>query len=379
VRQITDFAPTLLQPGSNTSYTYEYANIRRNANISYYLDIWEHRTNANLYWLPIEALNISSSDKFIMFLEQNSVSHWKPNKDPIFAATQAVGDTTVTYRADRMVSPMVCTQQHRFCNPNNAQCSAWTGRFEALKAVVSVDSPINLNINQLATASRIFLASLGNSLYEAINSRPSMALRAQTKMDWLFQIGLPDNQWEIEVLNWVQQGMASLQTAIQEYAAGPTLDVKGGVMQVYGSETDPATSTPEQRAVNLAYAHMCGTQIVHDAQGTLNFSLLGVSVVFVLGIFIIIFSFIVEPLTAWVQRMLGKGVQRANAWQRDDGLHTLRLLFETHQRGSWKGESDVVPVTVHPNEVFFYPEAAAHGPAREVYQAVPMKGDDKSA
>jgi hypothetical protein len=365
------------QLGTNTtiaSFTYEYAVLRWNANISYYVNVWEHR-KTNAQWRPIEALNRTDSDSVIIFLEPNNVMHWKPNKDPVFAASQPTGNETITYRADRYVSPIACFQQYRFCNPNNDKCSKWTGRYEALAALATV----NLNPVQIATASRIILAALTTSIYEAINSRSSMCLQAQTKMDWLFQVPLPDKQWEIEVLSWAQQGLASLQTAIQEYAAGPTLELEGGIMQVMGSGVAYANATAQDLAVDRAYKDMCGSQIVHETQGTINFSLLGVTVVFVLGLFISIMSFTVEPLTAWIQRKTGAGVQRAAAWQRDDHLHTLRLLFETHQRGTWTGSSDMVPVTVQPDEVFFYPEANTYGIAREVYQSVPTKGDDKSA
>jgi hypothetical protein len=51
------------------------------------------------------------------------------------------------------------------------------------------------NTRQIATAGRIFLASLATSIYETINARSSKYLHAQDKMDWLFQMPLPDNQW----------------------------------------------------------------------------------------------------------------------------------------------------------------------------------------
>jgi len=365
--------------GTNTSFTYEYAIIRYNANISYHVNIWESRTTSKAYWQPIKALNLTGGDKFIIFLEQNDVLHWKPNKDPIFAATQLNSNETNTYRANRYVSPMACFQQHRYCNPNNDRCSAWNGRYEAINELALSAESVNFNPAQLATASRIILAALQTSIYSAINSRASKCLRAQDKMDWLFQLPLPDNQWEIEVLSWAQQGLAALQAAVQEYAAGPTFAVDGGYMKTFGSGVAPENATAYELAVDKAWKDMCSTQIVHDYQGTLNFSLLGVGVVFGMGILITILSFTVEPLTAWIQRKTGLGVARAEAWQRDDNLHTLRLLFETHQRGVWTGSNNMVPVTVHPNEVFFYPEADIHGMAREVYQSVPTKGDERSA
>lgn len=370
------------QPLSNTTYTYEYPIARYNSNITYHVNIWEHRSTTNAYWLPIPALNLTGGDKFIIFLEPNNVLHWKPNKDPVFAATRLSDNETETktYRADRYVSPIACFQQHRFCNPNNNACSTWAGRYQSMDEISK--GPVNFNPIQLATAGRIVLASLSTSIYEAINSRSSKCLRAQDKMDWLFQLPLPDNQWEIEVLSWAQQGLASLQTAIQEYAAGPTLLLEGGFMQKISSGVEPEVGTAFDHAVDKAWIDMCGTQIVHDNQGTMNFSLLGVAVIFGLGLLITIFSFTVEPLTAWIQRKTGMGVARANAWQRDDNLHTLRLLFETHQRGTWTGSDNMVPVTVHPDEVFFYPDhtdGSLHGMAREVYQSVPTKGDERAA
>ncbi|KAF2832515.1 hypothetical protein CC86DRAFT_280419 [Ophiobolus disseminans] len=365
--------------GTDTPYTYMYPIVRYNSNISYHVNIYEHRTTSNQYWLPINALNLTGGDIFLIFLEQNNVLHWKPNKDPVFGANKPNTNDTKTslYRADRYVSPIACHQKHRFCNPNNNVCSVWNGRFEAVRTIESSD--VNFNPAQLAAASRIVLASLMTSMNEAINSRASKCLRAQDKMDWLFQVPLPDNQWEIEVLAWAHQGLASLQAAVQEYTTGPTLPLEGGFMQKITSGVSPEVASKFELAVDQAWGDMCGTQIVHDNQGTINFSLLGVAIVFGMGIFITIFSFTIEPLTAWVQRKSGLGVTRAEAWHRDDNLHTLRLLFETHQRGTWKGSSDLVPVTVHPNEVFFYPEADSHGMAREVYQSVPTKGDERSA
>jgi hypothetical protein len=71
-------------------------------------------------------------------------------------------------------------------------------------------------------------------------------------MDWLWQMPLPDNQWEIEVLSWAQQGLASLQTAVQEYAAGPTLELDGGFMQGMKSDTELINHTAADYAVDAA-------------------------------------------------------------------------------------------------------------------------------
>ncbi|KAH7075156.1 hypothetical protein FB567DRAFT_610743 [Paraphoma chrysanthemicola] len=360
-----------------STYTYDYLLLRWNANITYHVNIWEDRVAGKTLWKPIEPLSVEGGDTFIIFVEQNSIIHWKQNKDPVFGANQPNDADNTTFRADRYVAPIACIQKYRFCNPNNNQCSPWDGRYQILETMK--EGGTNFNAAQIATANRIVLAHLGTSLYEAINARASKCLRAQDKMSWVWQLPLPDNQWEIEVLSWVQLGLAALQTAVQEYAAGPTLELPNTLMQEMKSDTDYSNYTAVDRAIDEGYSAMCHNQIVHDSQGTMNFSLLGIAIIFGLGLLIGILSFTIEPFTAWVQTTLGVGVARANAWQRDDNLQTLRLLFETHQRGAWKGSSDLVPTTMSPDEVFFYPEANTHGLAREVYQSVPSKIDERSA
>jgi hypothetical protein len=226
-------------------YTYEYLLARSNADVSYQINIWESRPGSSSLWTPIPALAKEGADVFIIFIEQNSVTHRGPNKDPVFSATTVAKNNNSTvpmFRSDRFVSPVACFQQHRFCHPSDtSQCSPWTGRYEMWKGV-SPDA--SFNVKQKAAAGRIFLASRETSLYETINARSSKCLRAQDRMEWLFQGPLPDNQWEIEVETWAQQGLAALQAGIQEYAAGPSVNLQGGYMlKMYRDEKDQVNYT----------------------------------------------------------------------------------------------------------------------------------------
>jgi hypothetical protein len=379
---VTDSAPPRVQyfygsgDQNRSNFTFEYLLSRSSADVSYQVNIWEHRLSNASLWSLIPALARTGADTFIIFVEQNSVLHRKANKDPVFSANNRVDkDSGVPqYRSDRYVSPIACFQQHRFCSPtDSAQCFPWSGRYEML---TNTPRSHGFNTRQIATAGRIFLASQASSLYETINARSSKCLRAQDKMDWLFQMPLPDNQWEIEVLTWAQQGLAALQAAVTDYAAGPSIELDGAYMLKMYHEDDeiPANYSAEAREVDRAWKDMCANQIVRDAQGTLNFSVVGLAVIIVLGVFIAVLSYVVEPLTAVVQKMLHTGVGRADAWQRDEGLQTLRMLFEAHGRGSWTGAADMVPVTVEKGEAFFFPEeGVVSGVAREVYTSFPNK------
>ncbi|KAH7371572.1 hypothetical protein BKA66DRAFT_423820 [Pyrenochaeta sp. MPI-SDFR-AT-0127] len=363
-----------LSDTSSLNYTYEYLLLRFNALMLYEVNIWEHRRDGTTLWIPINALSRNGSDTFIIFLEQNNVLHWKPNNDPVFAANKPSPNDPTKFRADRLVSPIACFQRHRYCTPDKRFCTPWGGRHDMFETIV--ESAAGFNPAQLATAARISLAARKTSIYEVINSQSSKCLRAQDKMDWLFQMPLPDNQWEHEVLAWVQEGLASLQAAVQEYAAGPTISIAGSKLQQVWLDKVPENYTATDRAVDQTWRSMCHNQIIHDTQGTLNFSILGITVVFSLGFLICILSFVIEPMTAWIQRRFDVGAARAIAWTRDDNLQTLRLLFDSHRRGAWTGSADLVPVTHSADEVFFYPGESAYGSVEERYQSLPNKEDN---
>ncbi|KAJ4363812.1 hypothetical protein N0V95_001007 [Ascochyta clinopodiicola] len=364
-----------LETENKPNHTYEYPLARKAAKISYQVEVHEHRVGGGPWWSPIEALSRSEGDMFIIFIEQNSVRHWKPNQDPVFRANKSVTlSETPMFESERYVSPIACYQQHRFCTPDHESCTSWGGRYEMLN--ITTKRPSGFTPTQLATASRLFFAALSTSIYETINSRPSMCLRAQDKMYWLYQMPLPDNQWQHEILSWAQEGLASLQAAVQEYAAGPSIALEGGYMKRMWHEKIPDNYVSSDRVYDKTWESMCHSQIVHDTQGTLNFALLGIAVILGLGILITILSFVIEPFTALVQRRFNVGATRADAWQRDESLQSLRLLFEKYNRGIWRGHSDLVPVTINANETFFYP--LAHGIVEDSYQSLPNKEDDKS-
>jgi hypothetical protein len=129
---VTDSAPPRIQyfysSGDNgtSNYTFEYLLSRSSADVSYQVNIWEHRLSNSSLWSPTSALARTGADSFIIFVEQNSVLHRKANSDPVFSANKRVDkDSGVPqYRSDRYVSPIACFQQHRFCSPtDSAQCS----------------------------------------------------------------------------------------------------------------------------------------------------------------------------------------------------------------------------------------------------------------
>jgi hypothetical protein len=70
-------------------------------------------------------------------------------------------------------------------------------------------------------------------------------------------------------------------------------------------------------------------------------------------------------------------VERADAWRRDEGLQTLRMLLEAQGRETWSGRGDMVRVTVEKGEVFFWAEEGGDGAVGEVYHSVPENVDGR--
>jgi hypothetical protein len=91
---------------------------------------------------------------------------------------------------------------------------------------------------------------------------------------------------------------------------------------------------------------MCYNQRIKETQGTLNFSVLGLSLLLGLGTYVILLSFILEFLIARIQAWLGRGIGRAKRWERDGTLQQMRLLYEMQGDGVWAGTTEDFPRTV---------------------------------
>ncbi|KAG5764700.1 hypothetical protein H9Q69_007554 [Fusarium xylarioides] len=125
---------------------------------------------------------------------------------------------------------------------------------------------------------------------------------------------------------------------MMEYAAGsPRADAVRVVKpwaNSSGSDLDGAV-----------WESMCDNQRTRDTQGTLNFSVLGLSLLIGLGSYVILISFVLEFFLAWTQKKLGRGLYRAKRWERDDTLQQMRLLYEIQGAGVWKGTTEDFPRT----------------------------------
>ena len=167
------------------------------------------------------------------------------------------------------------------------------------------------------------------SIYSAISGRGASALRAQETVQNLDQAPLPNNQWQIEVSNWFNTGLALLQQGILEYAQGPQNVLQG---------------TYIWKPTDIVSKAMCYSQKVRSTSGTISFSVVGVAIILAVGGAIIFTSFILESLVAFIQRKWKKGEYARLNWILDDKLQLQRMVFEEVGMGTWHLDKSV-PVT----------------------------------
>ncbi|KAK1990167.1 hypothetical protein LX36DRAFT_664486 [Colletotrichum falcatum] len=329
--------------GSN-DYTYVYNTYGESTKTGY--TTWSIHALAGsngTIWRPAEALLPDHRDVTLMLIAPNSVVHLARNDDPVFGASIPIelGDGDVAYRPNRYVSPVACADRHRVCNPNNGVCTPPQGGAETVRNARGRD--IGLNPVQLATVDRMGLHFAASTFHHLIWTRTQSFLKAQELVADLMQLPLPPNQWEIEMASLFADNLAKMQHHVLEYVTGPSLAVGGTVEKAW----EPVGSSSEAREdyYGAAQEDMCHGQKTRDPQGTINFSVAGLSLLLGLGSLFVALSYSLESVTRALQQKTGLGVRKAKRWERDESLQVMRMLFELKDAGTWMGSTDCFPTT----------------------------------
>ncbi|KAK2739132.1 hypothetical protein CKAH01_18699 [Colletotrichum kahawae] len=326
------------------NYTHIYNKYGQNMHTGYGTEVFlsfAHRTDN--YWQPIDALAPDHRDITLMFIAPNSVLHVHPNDDPVFGANiPVVTEGNVTYyQPDRYVSPIACADRHQVCNPNNGICTGLVGSGELMSN--AREERLEFDPAQLATIERLLFHLSISSFYHLIWTRTQSFLEAQELVAQLTQLKLPSDQWKREMGRLFADALSKLQHQVMEYATGPSIAVPGYVFKAWNTS---ANSSEADEKVQDAHEAMCKSQITRDAQGTLNFSVLGLSLLLAVGLVVIGLSFVLEPAMIFLEKKLGYGATKAKRWERDENLQVMRMLFELRYAGRWKGRTDSFPTTI---------------------------------
>lgn len=255
-----------------------------------------------------------------------------PVNDPFYSATTEVPTFTVQgvdfhyYKADSYVSVLGCTDQHQFCNPATGKCTELT----ASTPVTDEVSKIGLNDAQISTTLRLVFFFNYLATYFSVSSRGANALRASETVHETTQIGLPDDQWITEVSSWFAVSLAKLQQKVIQYATGPA----------YSSDDLQLIKPYNKEQVN-----MCENQIVRSQDGSISFSVLGISIILTLGGILILTSLVIDTLVGFIRRKFHWKEHKSLQWTLDEKKQLQRLGYEEAGQGHWSGGAGSVPVT----------------------------------
>jgi hypothetical protein len=204
---------------------------------------------------------------------------------------------------------MVCADQYVVCNPSTSSCTSPAGII-SLTNDMSLNT-LNLNEAQLATAARITQSLLHSATFDTVSALGAAALWANNiVVTGHISYGLPENQWQTEVLGWFQTNLAKFQASMVEFA------FKTADLGPYGSVQSP---------VSRAQQAQCTSQLVRTVGDVQNFSVCGVLVVVCVSAALVLLDCSLEPIVDFINSFCGRDSVARRARQADNKLHLLRM------------------------------------------------------
>jgi hypothetical protein len=297
---------------------------------------WEYEGT----FLPIPELARPNADVILAFLSFDK-TYENPINDIWFAAHQEayllqpgtnVNDTV--YTRDLPVTTLGCTEQHQICtggasNSTARKCTPLMGLYQIQTDAGGVPS-LSFTDRQNSTYMRVF-QSAGDSILSVVLSRliqRDMPLLARKQVILVVSSFLPDNQWEKEAEYFFSIGMAHLQRDVVNYGTG---QVSPDISFIAVANT-------------TADKWLCQNLIVRGTPFQ-SFSLLALTLVFIIGLLMVLFSLVVDDIFAFVQRRWNRGAIGRKMWNANDTLQIQRMLYEHQGCGTWHDEPNGVPVT----------------------------------
>lgn len=331
------------QPSRKTNYTFEYHTHGHGQAMDSGYSTWVSDYPTTEAWEPINDLLVPNTDLTLIAIAPNGIRHSQPNRDPVFGANNPEEGF---FLPDQYVSPIACIDKHVICNPNNNKCTPLMDKRGVNR---TASEALALNLAQFVAVQRLGLVLLESSTFhDVVWTRTQGFLRAQERIAGSTSLALPSNHWEIEMAALFDDTLANLQYHVMEYVAGSSIPGNYEIIKAW-ENVDTVNlwdGVPDADKSARPYRDMCYNQRTKETQGTLNFSVLGLSLLLGLGSYIIILSFILDFLIARTQAWLGRGIGRGKRWERDSMLQQMRLLYEIQGDGVWEGTTASFPRTV---------------------------------
>lgn len=281
--------------------------------------------SSDVGWTPIPELIRTDADVTIIFLAQNQISYEAPVRDPWFMATTSIQEVTehlgneTLFIQDDPIRVLGCADQYQLCIQAHTKCTPLTGAdalTDAIKAIPlnDVQKDIWILLNNVIPS---------QTTYVNVNFRVSNALRASDKLSIAnaFQVGLPNNQWMIEIAYWFDISMARLQQQVIDFATGP----------LYSNQSMLFVPGPR---------NACGRQKIHNTTNYTSFSVFGITIVLSIGGLLIITSLVLDSVVGYFRKTYDWKDYKRLQWAKDEQLELQRLAYPTDEQAvEEKGEN----------------------------------------
>ncbi|TGJ84260.1 hypothetical protein E0Z10_g4490 [Xylaria hypoxylon] len=237
-------------------------------------------------------------------------------------------------------SPLGCTDQYQFCSTAYKGTSG-CGPLASFQDAVAGAAPFfNTSYYAYATTSaktetyarfQYFADTvyvLNNRISAIISFLGPRSLLSQSNLSGGFQGPIAPNQWQLDVTHWQDISLAAIQQAFLATAIGPT---------------DAETLQAHQNYTTTELKKLCNSQKIRSTTYA-SFSLFGLYFTFIPGFLIVLTSFLLEPVSAWLHKR--KYRQHAHLeWTTNATLQLQRLAHEEIRVGTWSECTDTIPVT----------------------------------
>lgn len=283
-------------------------------------------------WQPISDLNRTDADVSIFYLNSNGMRYTSQVYDPFFRAQSEVIPlvpvTIKIYEASNLTSVLACTDQFQIQNPNNNMATELTSANKAVAQALQ----ICLNSLQTAALLRLGLTGYESLIFSGVDGLSGAALHASDIAYRSLSPGLPDNQWQIEVSGWFNASLARLQQDIIGWVSKDATELVGF------ADLLPPTGYPD-------YENMCQNQVVKNVGQYQTFSVTAIIIIFSVGLFIIVLSWVLEPVVVWCEKRLGRYGPGSRQWLGTSPLQLQRLSLRHDEHFGWKKCDSEIPVT----------------------------------
>jgi hypothetical protein len=275
-------------------------------------------------WNPIPQLNRTDADVTLFSLANEAIYN-EPVSDPWFFAQTPEHDDSgnlLGYISDEPLSFLACAEQYQVCTAAGV-CSPQTGYY-GLQDTTTL--PIFNSIQQSMIG---LLYNSDTMLGSAFSSLGLEVLKAVDVCYQSYSLGLLDDQWKSEISYWYTIVMASLQQTLVEQATGPT---NPSYQQYMVKPTEDEGSL------------LCGLQKVRRSDYD-SFSLLGVTLILVIGGILIVTDLFLASVVGHFQRRRTVANQKRLEWTQNGFLQLQRLAYQRGGMGTWSREEESVPLT----------------------------------